>query len=88
MSEDTDFETAQRGYQAEQELAFTKAAFDKVRTAALEELVRTGAGQEAKRERLIVLCQILDAVRGAVTEVANSGAIAREALAQRDLLRP
>jgi hypothetical protein len=66
----------------------TGEAFNRVREAAMSALVQSSPGQEALRERLIVTCQICDAVQAALLDVVNTGAIARHALATQNLLRP
>jgi hypothetical protein len=87
MSDQDDHAAVAKGHRAERELAETAEAFERVRLAAVEALINTAAGQEAVRERLVVTCQILDAVHGALRDVVNSGLIAAEAIRRRDLLR-
>ena len=85
--EQQDAEAAARGREAEREFAETRAAFERVRQAAVASLIATAPGQEAVRERLVVTCQILDAVQSALMDVVNSGKLAEHAIAQRNLLR-
>jgi len=87
MSDQDDHAAAAKGHRAERELQETAAAFDRVRLAAVEALIKSAAGQEAVRERLVVTCQILDAVQAALLDVVSSGKLAEHALAQRDLTR-
>lgn len=83
----TDEQAVAKGHAAERELNETREAFAKVKEAAITALIATSTGQEAKRERLIVTCQILDAVQAALLDVVSTGAVAAHAIAQRDLLR-
>lgn len=83
----TEDEEIRAGDRARAELAQTEDAFRRLRTAAMEELIATTPDQTAKRERLIVTCQIIDAVRKALFDTAQGAVMARAALAQQDLLR-
>lgn len=80
---------AERGERARAELALTEAAFAGLRQAALEEVVATPPEAVAKRERLIVCAQVIDAVRQALQESVDAGEVAnyRSRLAEQDLLR-
>jgi len=75
------------GQRAWSELEQTAAAFARVRAAMVEEIIKTGPDHVAKRERLIVGCQIIDAVRDALRNVVDNGRVAEAALAEADLLR-
>lgn len=78
------------GHRAESELRQTEAAFAAVQKAAVDALIRTSSGEQDKRERLIVTCQIIDAVRAALIQTVANGQhaeAAAEALAQQNLLR-
>jgi len=81
--------TANEGERARQELTLAARALAGLRQAALEEIVTTPPETQAKRERLIVCVQILDAVRRALEEAVDAGEVAnyRLALARQDLLR-
>jgi hypothetical protein len=87
MSDQDDHAAVAKGHRAERELNETAEAFEQVRAAAVGALINTAAGQEAVRERLIVTCQILDAVQRALLDVVNGGKLAEHAIQQRDLLR-
>jgi hypothetical protein len=78
-----------RGESARVELALTEAALAGLRQAALEEIVATPPEAVAKRERLIVCAQVIDAVRRALQESVDAGEVAeyRLRLAEQDLLR-
>lgn len=83
----SDDQAVAAGHRATLEMEQTAAAFERVRQATLKALINSKAGEEAVRERLIVTCQILDAVQSALQDVVNNGLIAEEAIRQRDLLR-
>jgi phage-related tail protein len=83
----TDEQAVAKGHRAEREYEETAEGFEKVRQAAVKALINTKAGEEAVRERLVVTCQILDAVQSALMDVVNSGQLAEHAIRQRDLLR-
>jgi hypothetical protein len=83
----SDDQAVASGHRAKLEMEQTAAAFERVRQATLKALINSKAGEEAVRERLIVTCQILDAVQSALQDVVNNGLIAEEAIRQRDLLR-
>lgn len=84
-----DHEAAARGERAKQELGLSERAFAGLRQAALEEIVAAPPEAAAKRERLIVCVQIIDAVRRALQEAVDAGEVAnyRLALAEQDLLK-
>lgn len=81
--------TVARGERARAELVLTEAALVGLRQAALEEIVVTPPEAVAKRERLIVCAQVIDAVRRALQESVDAGEVAnwRLRLAEQDLLR-
>lgn len=85
----TDQTTISRGDRARAELVLTEAALAGLRQAALEEIVVTPPEAAAKRERLIVCAQVIDAVRRALQESVDAGEVAsyRLRLAEQDLLR-
>lgn len=85
----TDQTAVSRGERARAELALTEAALAGLRQAALEEIVVTPPEAAAKRERLIVCAQVIDAVRRALQESVDAGEVAnwRLRLAEQDLLR-
>jgi hypothetical protein len=87
MSEDRSLHL--RGERARQELALTETALAGLRQAALEEIVTTPPEAAAKRERLIVCAQVIDALRRALQESVDAGEVAnyRLALAEQNLLR-
>lgn len=87
MTDNIDAQAVAQGHRAERELNETAQAFEKVRAAAIAALINTAPGQEAVRERLIVTCQIIDAVQAALLDVVNDGKVAEHAIAQRNLLR-
>jgi hypothetical protein len=78
-----------RGERARAELSLTEAALAGLRQAALEEIVVTPPEAAAKRERLIVCAQVIDALRRALQESVDAGEVAnyRLRLAEQDLLR-
>jgi hypothetical protein len=86
----TDHEAVAKGEQARRELALTEAAFAGLRQAALEEIVATPPDQQAKRERLIICAQVIDALKKALLEAVDGGEVAsyRLKLAEQNLLRP
>jgi len=88
MTEDR--EAVARGERARSELALTAAALKGLRQAALEEVVVTPPEQAAKRERLIVCAQVIDALKAALQESVDAGEVAgyRLKLAEQNLLRP
>lgn len=98
MSEDSrtdeeqlqDARDASRGIHARRELELTWAAFEKIKTAALEELVRTSPHQAELRERLYRVANMTESVREALMNIVAAGEVAnaRMALAEQDLLRP
>jgi hypothetical protein len=81
--------TVARGAQARAELTMTEEALAGLRQAALEEIVVTPPEAVAKRERLVVCAQVIDAVRRALQESVDAGEVAnyRLRLAEQDLLR-
>lgn len=79
-----------KGHRAQQELELTAEALAGLRQAALEEIVVTPAEHHAKRERLIICAQVIDALKQALQESVDSGEVAnyRLKLAEQNLLRP
>jgi hypothetical protein len=88
MSDDS--QAIARGHRAERELELTRSAFERLKTAAIEEWTSTAMDQVAKREKLFIVVSTLDAVRTALLQVADDGkmASARQALAEANLIRP
>lgn len=82
-------QTAARGEAAKAELLLTREALSGLRQAALEEIVITPPDQSAKRERLVVCAQVIDALRRALEESVDAGEVAnyRLKLAEQNLLR-
>lgn len=82
--------TAARGERARAELEMTAAALKGLRQAALEEIVITPPDHAAKRERLIVCAQVIDALKAALQDSIDAGEVAnyRLKLAEQNLLRP
>lgn len=85
-----DHEVRARGAKARQELELTDQAFAGLRQAALEEIVATSPDQVAKRERLVICAQLIDAVRKALQASIDAGEVAnyRLMLAEQNLIRP
>jgi hypothetical protein len=75
------------GSRARVELEQTEAAFNRLREAAMAELIATGPDQTAKRDRLIASLQIWSAVQEALVYVVNDGDPANIALAKAGLNR-
>lgn len=82
-----DHEAVAEGQKAQRELDTLAKAFASVREACVNEIINSSPGASAKVERLIVTCQVLDAVQTALRRVRDSGLIAADALAKADLLR-
>lgn len=85
---DIDREAANRGQQAEREWQEVSSAFDRVRVAILNEIAATSPAQPEKVLKLHMSVQNLTAVREAVMNVINNGAVAKVALASAGLTRP
>lgn len=93
MSDGSDAGVRSKGIRAKTELAETDIAFDGLRMAMMEEIIKTGPEQLAKRERLIAGVQIIDAVRKALKKAVEAGEQAKtidqytQLLAEQNILR-
>lgn len=86
----TDPERISRANKAKAELEVTNKAFDEIRQAVLEEIVRTSPDQSAKREALYNSARVVDMVRAILNATVADGAMAnhRQIMAEHGLLRP
>lgn len=90
MSDDAEAEdrrAALAASRARTELQMTGAAFAELRAKTIEQIIASAPEQVAFRERMIVTCQILDAVKATLEDIVTAGTYAEAALAQNDLLR-
>ena len=89
LKRDGDREAIRKGREAEAALALLDPHFEALRDVCVREIISSHPEHVALRERLIVTCQILDAVRSAVQKAAVSGQAynARDILSQTVSLR-
>lgn len=78
---------ARLGHSAAVALDVLDIAFAEFRAAAVEEMIKSAPEALAKRERLIVACQILPAVRAAIEKMVANGTAAEIALRDAELTR-
>lgn len=75
-----------RGVRAQIELTETAAAFEGLRAAMLEEVVKTGITDTAFRDKLIMGVQSLDAIRKALEKAVQQGKDAKALAAYHEML--
>lgn len=80
VTERNNYEDAERGRVAEFEYRETERAFEAVRQAILEDLVKTSPTLELKIQKLHLAAQILPAVRQALLKVLQAGQVAEATL--------
>lgn len=85
MSDEATIRNAQRAHVEYQQL---EASFDAVKAAIVEELISTPPMQGDKIARLHMAAQNLAAVKEALLQVAQSGDVAKYAIALAGLTRP
>jgi hypothetical protein len=77
-----------KGHRAAKELRETDEAFAKLEAQLIEQWKSASPGHVDLKERLHAAVWTLNAVRTALRAVVDDGAIATQALAQANLLRP
>ncbi len=84
-----DMETLRKGREAEAALALLDPHFTALREVCVREIISSHPDHTSLRERMIVTCQILDAVRSAVQACCVSGhdAMHRDILSRTVSLR-
>ena len=89
LDREANAEAIRKGREAESALRLLDPHFAALRDVALREIVSSAPDQLAFRERMIVTCQILDAVHDALAKCCVSGhdAMHRDILSQTVSLR-
>lgn len=83
----TDNERVAKGHRAFNELQEVGEAFDKVKSAIVQELVSTSPVQQDKILTLHRAAQIVEAVKTAMTRVVDDGRLAEHAISEAGLTR-
>lgn len=77
-----------RGSKASQELSLTNEVFDKLKAGAIDKWLSTSVGQEATREKLHQVVQVIESVRKALHEAVDNGKVEAFARHQAELYAP